>query len=893
MAYGTVKVDNVTFTYNAADETTTFSGFYASTTNNLTLSGTASAATFTGTTANFTNVNAQNISVTTALSGLAITGGTAGFTTVTGTTVTGTTANFVSGVFSTQVSGVTITGTTVAATTGNFTSLTGTTTTGTTANFASGVFTTQVSGVTVIATTGTFTSLTGTTTNGTTASFTTGNFTSLTGTTTTGTTANFASGVFTTQVSGLLITGPTVSATTGTFTSLTGTTTTGTTANFVSGVFSTQISGVTITGTTVSTTTGNFISLTGTTATITSGIIASGTAALPSLAILSDSDTGIYSPGADQLAISTNGTGRLFVDASGNVGINTASTIAPGGFGYAREFALTGATSGDSSVAINIRGSRTVSGGFGDINFWHQSTSNRAYIQARRGSSDSAIDLDFITSGGAGMRITSAGLVGIGTSSPLAALDVRGNVYMTGNGTSRQTTAVVNTGGSLETGVESSAGAAVFTGSTAYASVIGSQNSTPLQFGTNGVIRATLDSSGRLGIGTTTPVSILDVTVGASGTRKFVANYDDSIITIKGANDSSNPENLRLVADNLRFSTGTSGSGSERARIDTSGRLLVGTSTSIAADDSKLQVLVTRADSLGGISLTNNQWYGNGTRILFQNAINSAGTITPVAAITGEGDGENKGRLVFSTTADGASSPTERMRITSGGVLLAGTTSGNAHSFRVSATEGTHNITDGVGFSVYSGTGGAPNAAATNIIVYRNSATSRSINAGGTINASGADYAEYMVKAGDFTIAKGAVCGVSADGLLTLDYADAVSFVIKSTNPSYVGNDTWGNEDAVGPKPDAQDVDALAQWEADLEAVRQKVDRIAFAGQVPVNVMGATPGQYIVPVEAADGGIEGIAKNEADLTLAEYMRAVGKVIAIEDDGRARLIVKVA
>jgi hypothetical protein len=99
MAYGTVKVDNVTFTYNAIDATTTFSGFYASTTNNLTLSGTASAVTFTGTTANFTNINAQNIGVTTSLSGLAITGNTAGFTTLTGTTVTGTTLNFSSGIF--------------------------------------------------------------------------------------------------------------------------------------------------------------------------------------------------------------------------------------------------------------------------------------------------------------------------------------------------------------------------------------------------------------------------------------------------------------------------------------------------------------------------------------------------------------------------------------------------------------------------------------------------------------------------------------------------------------------------------------------------------------------------------------------------------------------------
>jgi hypothetical protein len=41
-----------------------------------------------------------------------------------------------------------------------------------------------------------------------------------------------------------------------------------------------------------------------------------------------DPNTGIYSPGADQVAISTNGTGRLFVDASGNVGIGTNSPSA-------------------------------------------------------------------------------------------------------------------------------------------------------------------------------------------------------------------------------------------------------------------------------------------------------------------------------------------------------------------------------------------------------------------------------------------------------------------------------------------------------------------------------------------------------------------------------------
>ena len=49
-----------------------------------------------------------------------------------------------------------------------------------------------------------------------------------------------------------------------------------------------------------------------------------GTAAAPSIAFTGD-NTGIYSPGADQLAIATGGTGRLFIDAAGLVGIHTTS----------------------------------------------------------------------------------------------------------------------------------------------------------------------------------------------------------------------------------------------------------------------------------------------------------------------------------------------------------------------------------------------------------------------------------------------------------------------------------------------------------------------------------------------------------------------------------------
>jgi hypothetical protein len=180
------------------------------------------------------------------------------------------------------------------------------------------------------------------------------------------------------------------------------------------------------------------------------------------------------------------------------------------------------------------------------------------------------------------------------------------------------------------------------------------------------------------------------------------------------------------------------------------------------------------------------------------------------------------------------------------------------------------------------------NGAAAAICVGKNSSTNRSINAGGTVNASGADYAEYMTKANDFTLAKGDVVGIDANGKLTNVFTDAISFVVKSTDPSYVGGDTWGNEEAIGKKP--EDETLLSEWEAKLEVSRQAVDRIAFAGQVPVNVLGATAGEFIIPVNN-NGAIKGEAVTSP--TFEQYQTAVGKVIAIETDGRARIIVKVA
>jgi hypothetical protein len=69
---------------------------------------------------------------------------------------------------------------------------------------------------------------------------------------------------------------------------------------------------------------GEFVNVTGDVMTGALGIIA-GSAASPGLYVSGDTNTGIYSPGADQVAISTGGSGKFFVDASGRVGVGTAS----------------------------------------------------------------------------------------------------------------------------------------------------------------------------------------------------------------------------------------------------------------------------------------------------------------------------------------------------------------------------------------------------------------------------------------------------------------------------------------------------------------------------------------------------------------------------------------
>jgi hypothetical protein len=300
-------------------------------------------------------------------------------------------------------------------------------------------------------------------------------------------------------------------------TTVSGATVTGTTANFVSGVFTTQISGATVTGTTASFTSGVFTNISGTTATITSGIIASGTAAAPSLAILADLDTGLFSPGANQLAVATNGTARLYIASDGKVGAGTTAPTELLHLSGASATALVAASSGVGSIQLTR----------GTTAFQAYASTSACYI-----GTTSATDFQLRANNTERLRITSAGLVGIGTSGPSSQLDVRGSatdfdglrVLNTNSGSGTQTSAAIRLG------ITNSFGAV---NGIRNCRIQATENNTDsndvhLDFYTNSAVgldletfKMRLTAGGALGIGTTSPLRDLHVSNGGAEGYEF------------------------------------------------------------------------------------------------------------------------------------------------------------------------------------------------------------------------------------------------------------------------------------------------------------------------------------------------------------------------------------
>jgi hypothetical protein len=479
----------------------------------------------------------------------------------------------------------------------------------------------------------------------------------------------------------------------------------------------------------------------------------SGSASAPSLTF--DPNTGIYSPGEDEVAVSTNGTGRLFVDSTGRVGIGTSSPQSPLTVGATTDFGaivkisrtdtnfnsgmlvLGNGNSTDNYVGVwrgdansvttggqylnlggydgivfaagaSALGAQTErmridsSGRVGigttspDVELHIHSTSDNAALEITRGAvgseygyalygsagaTDAALRFFTVENGlgtGEKMRLDASGRLGIGTSSPDQALSVgsgAADTRMSINGTGQYQLKFTNSG------------AAGFW--------IGSPGANSLAFAQDdGTTRMTIDSSGRLGIGTTSPSSSLHVKGAADSyliLQAGTTDGNDGILFHNSAGVQKGVIFFDTDNDYMLFSTNNT----ERMRIDSSGKLLVGTSASRnvgsggagatvqfeSTNYRLLSAVQNSNDAFGSqFCLGKSRGTATGSATIVQNndeigyfafaaadGTDVEGACAAITAFIDGAPGNNNlpGRLVLSTTAAGSSTPTEQLRITS------------------------------------------------------------------------------------------------------------------------------------------------------------------------------------------------------------------------------------
>jgi hypothetical protein len=404
--------------------------------------------------------------------------------------------------------------------------------------------------------------------------------------------------------------------------------------------------------------------------------------------------------GHTPLTFYTSDTERLRITSAGLVGIGTSSPAlalhAKGATGYP-------ATSGTTQTGV-LR----ISGGTGIYNVLDMGVNegtDTAWIQATRANGLQNNDKLLLNPNG--------GNVGIGTTSPRSLLS-----FGTADTSGTNGINLYDNGGNYRTGIgATSSYLRLYTpsdGSLQLGRLSTSDGSTFLE-------AARIDSSGRLGIGTTSPEGKLEVSAGnAEGLRLSSPSYLSTsqgpwiafnggpsagwdLARVQGIRGGGNAEGALVFYTNN--GGGAPGTISEKARIDETGRLLVGTSSARTDFYSGTSAVLFQVEGTtfagSSASLTrNSNDNADGAFVFAKSRATADSGVTVVQAddklgeISWQGadgvdmvraariqclvDGtpganDMPGRLVFSTTADGASSPTERLRITSTGqVRLAG-----------------------------------------------------------------------------------------------------------------------------------------------------------------------------------------------------------------------------
>jgi hypothetical protein len=217
-------------------------------------------------------------------------------------------------------------------------------------------------------------------------------------------------------------------------------------------------------------------------------------------------------------------------------------------------------------------------------------------------------------------------------------------------------------------------------------------------------------SNNRVGINTTSPSHRLDISQDGVA---FPSAAGSTIVRIRNSAGSStlsidaNAGNVSAVqfgdtdaasqgtlsynhsSNHMQFNTGAA----ERMRIDSSGRLLLGTtaSRSVAGGQSRVQIENTSTEGLSVVRTSNDNGTSliaigktrNGAIVQDDDVVGTLGFYghdgndidRPTAEIRSAVDGtpganDMPGRLEFKTTSDGSSTTTERMRIDSSGTIF-------------------------------------------------------------------------------------------------------------------------------------------------------------------------------------------------------------------------------
>ena len=334
-----------------------------------------------------------------------------------------------------------------------------------------------------------------------------------------------------------------------------------------------------------------------------------------------------------------NSTEHMRLDTSGNLGIGTSSPGARVDLGY-------------TSASVALRISRNASN---RLDFYQ--AGGVSYID----SSPASAQLAFSTVGTERMRITSAGNVGIGTTSPLGLLEVANiteaasedtQVWFTTRGTGSGSDVILNlvcenttTG---ETFINFGDSAATDAGQLRY-----NHDGDSMEFRTATSERMRIDSSGNVGIGTSSPSNPLDIeastaTVDINMTNtanRAEINLQESgttkgILQYRGSTNGTLPGTMRIGtqgSDDLIFNT----AGAERMRVLGTGNVGIGTTSPSA----KLNVVTTGTNSRIAIgdgavgTYSTLLMYGGSGKYNFQlgvqNNINNAFEITPSTAAGG------------------------------------------------------------------------------------------------------------------------------------------------------------------------------------------------------------------------------------------------------------------